>query len=194
MKRAAISLRKKPVQERSVATVDAILQATTYILTRKGWDALTTNAVAQRAGVNIASLYQYFPNKSALVAELRRRHLEALRGCHVDGPAPKTLNEALERGVETMVRQRLTNPELHRVFSEELPKSSGLAVVPPSVKAGAFDPAMVPDVPDLEMAAFVAHAALAGVLDEVAREHPEWLEREAFKAELVLLLKRYLKR
>ena len=62
--------RKHPKQERASATVDAILQAATYILIRDGWEGLDTNKIAKRAGVNIASLYQYFPNKQAIVIEL----------------------------------------------------------------------------------------------------------------------------
>jgi AcrR family transcriptional regulator len=169
------------------------LQATTYILTKGGWDALTTNSIAERAGVNIASLYQYFPNKTAIVAEVRRRHLEALHGCQTSGPPPRTLQEALERGVETVIRQRLTNPELHRVFSSELPRISGL----PPLGAGkpvTWNAALTPDVPDLEMATFIAHAALTAAIDEAARERPQWLEARAFKDELVTLLSRYLLR
>ena len=73
-RRARLSPRKSPRQERSRATVEAILEATTDILIRQGAGRLTTNRIAERAGVNIASLYQYFPGKEAIVAELRRRH------------------------------------------------------------------------------------------------------------------------
>lgn len=65
--------RKRPHQQRSAATVDAILEAAARILERRGLDALTTNAVAALAGVSIGSLYQYFPGKAAILAELIRR-------------------------------------------------------------------------------------------------------------------------
>ena len=65
--------RKVPSQERSRFTVDAILEAAAYILVRDGYARLTTNRIADRAGVNVASIYQYFPGKDAIVAELRRR-------------------------------------------------------------------------------------------------------------------------
>ncbi|MGC0013988.1 TetR/AcrR family transcriptional regulator, partial [Ralstonia pseudosolanacearum] len=58
--RTPVKPRKLPTQERSRATVDAIMQAATYILVKFGWERLTTNAIAERAGVNIGSLYQYF--------------------------------------------------------------------------------------------------------------------------------------
>src|SRR6188768_1896869 len=68
--------RKRPRQSRSVATVDTIIAATARVLVKQGFDGLTTNAVAEAAGVSIGSLYQYFPNKEALVAALVERHVE----------------------------------------------------------------------------------------------------------------------
>lgn len=76
---ATFAPRKRPLQERSRATVDAIVEAATYILVRDGYGKLTTNRVAERAGVNIASLYQYFPRKEAILAEIQRRHLTEQR-------------------------------------------------------------------------------------------------------------------
>ncbi|WP_296942061.1 TetR/AcrR family transcriptional regulator [uncultured Massilia sp.] len=62
-----ISLKKQPKQARAIATVDAIVEAATYILKRHGAAGFTANKVADKAGVNIASFYQYFPNKEALL-------------------------------------------------------------------------------------------------------------------------------
>ena len=73
MSKRRLSPRKTPRQDRSRATVEALLEATTDILLRDGYAKLTTNRIADRAGVNIASLYQYFPGKDAIVAELRDR-------------------------------------------------------------------------------------------------------------------------
>lgn len=62
-----ITPKKLPRQRRAIATVDALIEAATYILTREGVGGFTANKVAEKAGVNIASLYQYFPNKEALL-------------------------------------------------------------------------------------------------------------------------------
>jgi AcrR family transcriptional regulator len=62
-----ISPKKLPTQRRAIATVEALIEAATYILTRQGVGDFTANKVAEKAGVNIASLYQYFPNKEALL-------------------------------------------------------------------------------------------------------------------------------
>jgi AcrR family transcriptional regulator len=67
--------RKSPVQARSAASVDAILDATIQVLLRIGKERLTTTRVALRAGVSVGTLYQYFPNKSALLQAALKRHL-----------------------------------------------------------------------------------------------------------------------
>jgi AcrR family transcriptional regulator len=67
--------RKSPVQARSAASVDAILEATIQVLLSVGKEQLTTTRVASRAGVSVGTLYQYFPNKSALLQAVLRRHL-----------------------------------------------------------------------------------------------------------------------
>ena len=67
--------RKSPVQARSVASVDAILKATIQVLLNGGKEGLTTTRVALRAGVSVGTLYQYFPNKRALLQAALKSHL-----------------------------------------------------------------------------------------------------------------------
>ncbi len=73
---AVLEPRKSPVQARSTASVDAILQATLQVLLAVGKEQLTTTKVAARAGVSVGTLYQYFPNKSSLLQAVLRRHME----------------------------------------------------------------------------------------------------------------------
>ena len=68
--------RKSPVQARSAASVDAILEATIQVLLNMGKERLTTTRVAARAGVSVGTLYQYFPNKSALLQAALKRHMD----------------------------------------------------------------------------------------------------------------------
>ncbi|MBX3273138.1 MAG: TetR/AcrR family transcriptional regulator [Sandaracinaceae bacterium] len=68
--------KKRPRQARSRATVDAIVEATGQVFEREGFDKTTTTRVAERAGVSVGSLYQYFPDKRALIAAFFERRLE----------------------------------------------------------------------------------------------------------------------
>ena len=75
---AVLEPRKTPVQARSTASVEAILDATLQVLLDVGKERLTTTRVALRAGVSVGTLYQYFPNKSALLQAALKRHLTAV--------------------------------------------------------------------------------------------------------------------
>jgi len=75
---ALLEPRKTPVQARSTASVSAILEATIQVLLDVGKERLTTTRVAARAGVSVGTLYQYFPNKSALLQAVLRHHFSEL--------------------------------------------------------------------------------------------------------------------
>jgi AcrR family transcriptional regulator len=72
--------RKSPVQARSAASVDALLEATVQVLLRVGKERLTTTKVASRAGVSVGTLYQYFPNKRGLLQAVLKQHMEEVAG------------------------------------------------------------------------------------------------------------------
>ena len=69
------SPRKSPSQERSRHTVERILDAATRVFHERGYAGATTNDIADEAGLSIGSLYQYFPNKDALLVALTQRHI-----------------------------------------------------------------------------------------------------------------------
>jgi AcrR family transcriptional regulator len=117
--------RKLPRQARAQATVTAILEATAHILAEAGYDALTTNHVAARAGVSIGSLYQYFPSKEALVGELMDRHcdrMNALFGEVFLRAQRLSPHELAREVVAAIYRAKRENPELSRVLREQLPR------------------------------------------------------------------------
>lgn len=70
--------RRAPRQERSQFTVDAIFEAVARILATQGESALTTNRIAELAGVSVGSLYQYFPSKDAILLAMLDRHCDQL--------------------------------------------------------------------------------------------------------------------
>jgi AcrR family transcriptional regulator len=72
--------RKTPVQARSTVTVEAIYEATFQVLLAVGPDRLTTTRVAERAGVSVGTLYQYFPNKQSLLLSVLEKHLDQVAG------------------------------------------------------------------------------------------------------------------
>ena len=74
----SLSPRKRPRQTRAVATVEAILEAAAHILEAGGLAAFNTNAIAEKAGVSIGSLYQYFPTKEAILARMIRLRRQRL--------------------------------------------------------------------------------------------------------------------
>src|SRR5262245_35792192 len=122
--------RKRPRQARSRATVDSILEATTRVLVKRGFDGLTTNAVATAAGCSIGSLYQYFPNKEALVSALLDRHMEEMNAAilaELTRVAKLPMAQAARAVVELTIRAHAIDPELHRVLTEQVPRIGKLA-------------------------------------------------------------------
>ena len=116
---------KMPTQARSRLTYQSILEATAYILIEDGYAHLTTNHVAERAGVSIASRYQYFPNKESLVVTLHHEHAQSTRA-QIQQAFVNAENASLETlvdiFVDAMINVHSIEPELHRVFQTEIPR------------------------------------------------------------------------
>lgn len=200
MRKTKLSARKTPRQSRSRETVEAILTATADILTRKGYAGLTTNHIADRAGVNIASLYQYFPGKEAIVAELRRRHGTAARTAVrkiLAEDAGSDLDSTLRRLVAIGVAQH-AEPALHRAFTEALPnlRTSDIAAEDAPTFA-AFRQLLertAVGLPDLDVAMWIVATAAGAIIHRAAVERPDDLSSGILVDELVTLLERYLRR
>jgi AcrR family transcriptional regulator len=132
----ALAPRKRPAQHRARTTVEAILEAAVELFAARGYARTTTNAVAARAGISVGSLYQYFPNKDAILAALVERHMDAVDGViraslddladpsrPLGGSIRRMLERLLEsherapglsRAVEALVGQRPRIPEAFR--------------------------------------------------------------------------------
>lgn len=124
--------RKDASQERSQATVEALIDATARILVKEGFDRASTNHIAEVAGVSVGSLYQYFPNKEALVVAVASRHNRDLMQVVRDA-LDQVAAQSLEQGVATLVAAAIqahrVDARLHRVLAEEIPRVGGLAEV-----------------------------------------------------------------
>jgi AcrR family transcriptional regulator len=73
------TLRREPTQDRSKQRLERIVEAATLVFAESGYEGATTEAIAERAGVPIGSVYQFFPNKKALFEAVGAKHLEAIR-------------------------------------------------------------------------------------------------------------------
>lgn len=128
--RPPTSPRKQASQDRSRATVDALVEATARILVKDGFDKASTNRIAEAAGVSVGSLYQYFPGKEALVAAVMERHqrdLMAVVTAALAEVGDLPLADAARRLVAAAIAAHRVDPTLHRVLAEQTPRTGALA-------------------------------------------------------------------
>lgn len=118
-----ISRRKQPQQARSASVVTAILQAASQVLAEVGAQRFTTARVAERAGVSVGSLYQYFPNKAAILFQLQsdewRDTTALLRGILEDHARPP--RERLRAAVHAFVRSECEEAAMRVALGDAAP-------------------------------------------------------------------------
>jgi AcrR family transcriptional regulator len=195
------SPRKQPGQDRSRATVEAIVDAAARILVKDGYDAFTTNRVAEKAGVSIGSLYQYFPNKDALLSELMRRHTRELEegiDAMVERARSAPLEEAVRAAIEHNVRAHLVDPALHRVLSDVPPlgkldwEGDFEERTRARVKA-AFEARRAEIVVgDLDLAVYIVSRAVEAIVHNAVTERLDDLKSGAIASEVTRMLVGYL--
>lgn len=197
-----VSPRKAPRQSRSLATVKAILDATARILVERGFAAVTTNAVAERAGVSVGSLYQYFPNKDALITALHARHGEQMMAViqraltkAMDG----TLDDALSGLIEATVEAHRVDSDLHSVLELQLGamdmaslEEEYVGVMEERVVALLVRHRGVITTPDLKLAAFMLMHSAHALIHAVVLERPKGVSLKTATQEIVHMLKGYL--
>ncbi len=128
------TVRKLPAQRRSRETFEAVVTACAWLLPERGYVGTTTNHIAERAGVNISSLYEYFPGKDAIVAVVAERLVERV----LDGLAAGALDvvsrqreDAVRRWIEHIYETVARERQLVAVFLYQVPYTNSL----PSVQA-----------------------------------------------------------
>lgn len=115
----AVEPRKRPAQARSAVTVEAVIEAAARILKEGGLAAFNTNDVARRAGVSVGSLYQYFPSKEAILAEIvRRKRADLYKGMKaaVAGSDRQPFDVTIRKMVSVKIRLQLRGHHMARAL------------------------------------------------------------------------------
>lgn len=200
--------RKAPRQTRSRATVEAILTATARVLVQEGFERTTTNRIAQVAGVSVGSLYQYFPNKQALVRALYDRQLawaESIRPAELGRDTPGRPEAALRDVIRAAVVWHLAthgrDARLHGELSAHAEEILGKRAVAAftrmhegRVRARLERQRTALGTRDVALAAFLVSTCLEAVAHAAATRHPELLADGALANELTAMLVGYLER
>jgi AcrR family transcriptional regulator len=121
--------RKQPRQVRAELTRERILTAAARVFAEHGYAAGTTNRIAEEAQISIGSLYQYYPNKDAILVELLIRHLDAGEAAMARRQAedqPESFEDLIRGYVHTAVENHRDDPRLLRVMTEQAPRTREL--------------------------------------------------------------------
>lgn len=180
----------------------AILEATAQVLEADGYEGTTTGKIAERAGVSVGSLYQYFPTKDALVAELVERHFTEVSERMLTvlaEVAAVPIDDAVGAIAEAIVELHRERAVRHQAFNLLLLRLDGVEIIDrflSSVEAAVTDTLArrteALRVSDPELAAQVLCRAVSGLVRNTLRREPERFADEAFRRELVELVRRYL--
>ncbi|RXT41829.1 TetR family transcriptional regulator [Bradyrhizobium betae] len=180
----SVSSRKQPQQARSSELVAAVLDAAVQVLAKEGAQRFTTARVAERAGVSVGSLYQYFPNKAAILFRLQsdewRRTSELLRGILADRAKPPLVR--LRALVHAFIRSECEEAAIRGALSDAAPlyrdapeaqsaRASGEGIV------AVFMREALPKVPDATR--MLAGELIKTTLSEVGKKFSETSRSEA---------------
>ncbi|MFN3624542.1 MAG: TetR/AcrR family transcriptional regulator [Hyphomicrobium sp.] len=198
---ATLKPRKSPVQARSAVTVEALHAATIQVLIEEGLSRCTTTRIAERAGASVGSLYQYYPNRDALLAAVLGKHLEGIaaaveRTCQEH--RGKRLSEMASAFVVTFLAAKLRDPEEAKALYAVAEERGGTVLATRMrsriVAAVAAMLASAPDArfDDPAMVATIALGALVGPVQALLKGHAPARFRVRLERELVLLVTAYL--
>lgn len=198
---AALEPRKTPVQARAAATVEAIFEATIQVLLSLGADRLTTTRVAQRAGVSVGTLYQYFPHKRALLYAVFEAHMETVTAkieAACERAQGKPLAEMIRQVVEAFVDAKMERSDVSVALYNVAADVGGHAAVKRSVQRSrkAME-AMLQTAPNVALlpdrfAIDLMLAAISGVMRSALETGGSPAAVRKLKEHLVLLCQSYM--
>ena len=187
--------RKTPIQARSTASVNAILDATIQVLLKLGKERLTTTRVALRAGVSVGTLYQYFPNKSALLQAALRRHLDEVTNAvelvckQQEGAALRQMATALITAFfEAKMKNAKTSVALYSVSSDvdgaKIVQQTGIRSNKAIVQM--LTSSREPPPGDPELVASIPPGAMAGIIRRLLESAAPENQFQTLQDELIL--------
>ncbi len=194
---------RMPLQARSAYTVEAIYEATIQVLVQGGMQSLTTTKVAERAGVSVGTLYQYFPNKNALLSAALERHLNAVvtaveNACvTVKGQPIKVMAATL---VEAYINAKFNDPDASRALyavASELGSVDVVARMTQRSQVALLDTlATAADrkFSDLPVVGYMLSTALVGPVQGLLNSAMPAAFVEQVKKQLVVMTTAYLQR
>jgi AcrR family transcriptional regulator len=193
--------RRQPKQRRARVTVEAVLDAVAKVLKRGGVDSITTNHIAEVAGVSIGSIYQYFPDKRAIFAALHRRHVEEIDRLIENTlieHATSSLDQLMRAIVEAMVEAHTGDPELYELMMTLVPHGIDGTPAFPVRLHNAFRLAIASRArelkrhKDLDKVVFVVTNMVDALSHGAVLHRPEGLSQAAAKEEAVRAVLAYL--
>lgn len=193
-------MRKNAKQARAKQTVEAILEATTQLLETADLDQVSTNHVAERAGVSIGTLYQYFPNKTAIFLAIAERDIEH-RFQLVAAAITEAQDEFGGATIRTMISALIAsfaesgrNEALVRVLITTRGSAKGRTLPVDIIAQLLAEAAQGQDQirPLTETSAFVLTRAVLWTILTATLDAPHLLKQQAFEDELVLLVSSFL--
>lgn len=214
MKRKREKPRKTPVQARAKVTWNAILDAAAQVLIKRGYEKATTDRIAERAGVSIGSVYEYFPNKESIFAALvlrwneqRWEVVQSLQGelqasALAEDPGAEG-EPGLAARVRAVVHARIAatrlNPQLNTALNREVPnhvtEQQDKRIYDEFIRVSVAALAEYSDElreGNLEFMASLMIYATHAVVDAIAAASPEMLASQEFEDELSLMMYRYI--
>jgi AcrR family transcriptional regulator len=198
---AALKPRKSPVQARSATTVETLHIAAIQVLVREGLSRCTTSRIAERAGMSVGSLYQYYPNRDALLSAVLEKHLDGIAGavesacCEHRGEGALQMAAAL---VGAFLAAKLREPDKSKALYAIAEERGGAALVARLrtriVTAIAAMLASAPDArfDDPPTAAMIMLGAMVGPVQTLLEGHAPAEFAARLEKELVQLLTGYL--
>lgn len=197
----SLDVRKQPKQARAAQTIEVIVEAASQILERDGEGALTTNRIAERAGVSIGTIYQYFPNKEAILVALALQEREAIRNQiaeELGRASPATFEEVTRRIIRAFIRAFAARRRAKRILILTLIRSGDTR----------FNGQMMDQIGRLLLAAiqtfsptaclstagvYVMTRAVMGAVRSAVVEDRDIIDDPAFEEELVQFVLSYLR-